>query len=224
MKRFKPYACFAFKSGGIDEDDPIYYQIDHYGEVSGVDKYGEWISQDSIRIYDDYILETSSLPHKNGIITEDGDELVPQYRISLEEYDNWRELIHDYRQRIFKLINNNLKPANNDPCVGEYRCWVHRAEGKGYRFDEYYLYKIYSIRDSFFYTENNLEIDAIDICMSKNNSCGLNIETIVRESHLIDETIHSEVVRLFDELCLRLFTEIQQTMDNREVEYPYVGL
>ena len=218
MKRFKPFACYAYKS--VDDDGVVNYGLDYFGAKWGVDKWGEWMSQEHIDIRDDYILETTSFPHKNGIIKEDSDEFFPHYRISLPEYESWRKLIYDAHHRIIELIDKSLKPGGNDPYTGECRCWVYKDDEGVF---SYTLYRCAEIGERFCKSDSSIDISNVDICLDKDSLVCVKID-LIRESYHIDEAVYNEVMQIFDELCLRLFTEIQQTIDSREAEYPYLGL
>lgn len=220
MKRFKPNACFAFSGGGSDWDDPVYYEIVHYGEEWGIDRRGEWMSRESFYVWEDCVYTTTSFPTKNRLILEDGDEFVPRCRISLEEYMNLRKYICDTRERIVELILSNIQSVDVEPHIGECRCLIEYIDDNKHIFS-YVIYRIATISDELCEDESQLEIETDSFY--KNFYAGHSYDK-VRKSYVIDERIYIEVVQLFEDMRLHLSTEIQHIVDSREAEFPYLDL
>lgn len=222
MKRFKPYACFAFKGGDTENDDPTYYELNHYGAEWGIDGYGEWMSRETIYVWDDCIYRRTDSITRDDFILEDGDEFVPKYRISLEEYMKWRQYIYNTRERIIKLVRSNIKPADCEPHIGECRCHICYFEDSKEVYS-YNIYKIGSVSNDFCESESHIDVEIVDISFYKNFFRGCNSD-MARQSYIIDERIYNEVMQLYEDMRHHLSTEIQHIIDNREAEYPYLNL
>lgn len=115
---------------------------------------------------------------------------MPLRQISLQEYCNWRDTIYNCQRSIIELINNSRQVANNEPRIGDVRCWRFEDNSGICSYD---IYAIEELGEDYCKVKDfaGFWLDTISMEIYKSTKVK---STIVRDSYTIIAEVGKAVI------------------------------